>query len=86
MAATHDQVKRRIGGLTVTIDRGLCVATQSCIHIAPEVFRLGDDMIVAFREGSLPATERERLIEACASCPVAALIVVDESGRQIVPP
>jgi len=29
--------------------------------------------------------ERERLLEACDACPVDALTVWDETGRQIVP-
>jgi ferredoxin len=29
--------------------------------------------------------ERERLLRACDSCPVDAIMVYDEEGRQVVP-
>jgi ferredoxin len=76
--------ERRIGGLTVRIDRTLCVAFELCIDLAPTVFRFDSEGIVTFT-GSGEDTERERLVEACRACPVDALIVIDEDGTEIVP-
>ncbi len=75
---------RELSGVKVRIDRTLCVATQNCIHVAPEVFELGYDQIVTFREDAVEI-EQDRLIEACAVCPVGALLVYDHTGRRIVP-
>ena len=77
-------VERRVAGLTVRIDRRLCVGFGDCIAEDPESFELDEEGIVAFRE--IPdAADGERLVRACAACPVDALTVLDDTGRQIAP-
>ena len=78
-----DVEERRFGDLTVRIDRRTCIASANCVKIAPEVFQIGEERIVTFRE-PLPAIDRERLLEACRVCPVDALIVLDANGKVIV--
>ncbi|HKY61524.1 MAG TPA: ferredoxin [Gemmatimonadota bacterium] len=80
---TVDTVERRVGELTVRIDRLLCVGFADCLDEAPGAFVLDDKGIVAFAEPDL--APRERLLRACEACPVDALSVLDASGRQIVP-
>lgn len=66
--------RRRIGGLTVIIERDLCIGSGNCIQLAPEVFELDASGIVTFRAGAdAPDIERDRLVEACRVCPVDAL-------------
>lgn len=77
-------VERRVAGLTVRIDRLLCVGFGDCIGEAPESFELDDEGIVAFKQGP-DAAERERLVRACDACPVDALTVLDEDGKQLAP-
>ncbi len=72
------------GPLTVTIDRTLCIGSGNCVNLAPGVFRLDEQNLVTFTDAPEPDA-LDTLIEACAVCPVAALIVTDEDGRQIVP-
>lgn len=79
-----DVVERRVVGLTVRIDRLLCVGFGDCIDEAPESFELDAEGIAAFREDP-DAAGRERLIRACESCPVDALTVVDDDGKQLAP-
>jgi ferredoxin len=67
-----DFEERRIGGLTIAIDRLTCIGSRNCVKVAPEVFQLGDDGIVTFTNNP-PDLGRERLIEACQVCPVEAL-------------
>ncbi len=75
--------ERVIDGLTVRIDRDLCVGFEDCISEAPTAFELDGDGVVVFVN---PETvNRERLLKACEGCPVDALSVWDESGAQIVP-
>ena len=74
--------ERTISGLRVLIDRTLCVAFETCIDTAPDVFLLGEDGVVTFVEPT-PEIERGRLIEACKSCPVDALTVLDPEGGQL---
>lgn len=79
-----DVVERRVGELTVRIDRLLCVGFGDCIDDAPEAFELDGDGVVAFREG-VAGAERERLVRACDACPVDALTLLDETGKQLAP-
>ncbi len=79
-----DIVERKIGGLTVRIDRSTCIASEDCMAVAPELFELDDESICSFRD---PAgkVDRDRVIESCRVCPVDALIVLEADGRQVVP-
>jgi ferredoxin len=75
--------ERIVGGLRVRIDRTLCVGFGDCVTAAPDAFVLDDEDVAIFRA---PETvDRACLLRACASCPVDALTVWDESGEQIVP-
>lgn len=76
--------ERVIGGLTVRIDRLLCVGFGDCIERAPDVFEFDGETIAIFTEEAVNAA-RERVLDACDSCPVDALTVFDESGDQLVP-
>ena len=79
-----DFEERRIGGLTVRIDRTICIGTANCSKLAPDLFVLDDERIITFRE---PAAEiePERAVEACRVCPVDALAAFDADGRPLVP-
>jgi ferredoxin len=67
-----DFEERRIGGLTIAIDRLTCIGSRNCVKVAPEVFQLDADGIVTFTD-TPPDLGRERLVEACQVCPVDAL-------------
>jgi ferredoxin len=78
-----DESERVVDGLRVRIDRTLCVGFGDCVTAAPDAFVLDGDDVAVFRA---PETvDRACLLRACASCPVDALTVWDESGEQIVP-
>ncbi len=79
-----DIEERRISGVTVRIERTVCIGSKNCIHIAPEVFELGMDQVVTFRDDAADI-DRDRLVEACRICPVDALIAFDAGGDRIVP-
>ncbi|MGH7431095.1 MAG: ferredoxin [Candidatus Methylomirabilales bacterium] len=66
------------------MDRALCISTSNCMKVAPEVFEFDAETICSFKAAP-PDIERERLIDACDVCPVDALIVIDEGGKQLVP-
>ena len=77
------QTERVANGLRICIDRTLCVGFGDCVDAAPEAFALDAESIVVFvaPEG----VARERLLRACACCPVDALSVYGEDGEQLVP-
>lgn len=79
-----DIEERKIAGLTIQIDRLLCVGFGDCIDVAPDAFEFDDEGIAVFRSGA-DEVEKEVLREACERCPVDALVVLDETGAQLVP-
>jgi ferredoxin len=83
-ARVSDILELKHGGLTIIIDRLLCVGFGDCIEIAPEAFEFDKDGIVMFKD-TIAEVERDRLIQACDICPVDALTILDEAGAQIVP-
>ncbi len=83
-AVDATQTCRTLGDLKVEIDRTLCVGFGDCVQEAPEVFELDEDDIAVFVSGST-GPDRERLIRACAECPVDAITVTDGDGVTLVP-
>ncbi len=78
-----DFEERFVHRLRIRIDRTLCVGFEDCAKAAPEALRMDDSGVVTFVEPE--RIERERLVRACDLCPVDAITVWDDSGRQIVP-
>ena len=78
-----DTGERLVHGLRIKIDRDLCVGFGDCVAEAPDAFKLDAEGLVVFVSPEI--VERERLIRASDLCPVDALTIWDESGRQIVP-
>jgi ferredoxin len=50
---------------------------RSCIAAAPDVFDLDDDGVVRLLRVDVPNDQRVEVAEAVASCPVAALRLVE---------
>jgi ferredoxin len=82
-AEADPTVERRVGDLTVTIDRLLCVGFGDCIDEAPEAFEFDDEGIAVLTNPG--QVGRERLLRACELCPVDAITVTDATGRLLVP-
>lgn len=79
-----DVLERKVGAVTVRIDRTTCIGTANCAKVAPELFVLDDERIVTFRDPAVDV-EADRVVEACDVCPVDALSAFDEDGRRLVP-
>ena len=77
------EITRRVGDLTVTIDRLLCVGFGDCIDEAPEAFEFDDEGVAILT--SPEDVERGRLLKACEICPVDAITVTDADGHRLVP-
>ena len=76
--------EKKIGDLTIRIDREKCIASANCVQVGAETFELDNDGIVTFREEE-EHIERDELIEACKVCPLEALIALDKDGNKLVP-
>ncbi len=68
----------------ITVDRKLCIGAATCIAVAPKAFKLDDEAKAVI----LPTINEESdqtLLDAAKSCPVAAIIITDETGKQVYP-
>jgi ferredoxin len=63
----------------IEIDRSLCSGFGSCVEIASRSFVLGPDGVAVAREAE---TDDDAVLEAAESCPMGAIAVYDERGRQ----
>lgn len=71
-----------IGGLRVVIDLYLCVGFGDCVEAAPDVFELDKADLADFL--APVSIDRDRILAACAACPVDAIAVTDADGGSLV--
>jgi ferredoxin len=84
MDANDPKVIRKIRKLTMRIDRDLCIGAATCVAIAPKAWQLDDEAKAIILDTSDQETD-ETLIEAAKGCPVMAIFITDETGKQIFP-
>lgn len=68
----------------VVVDQDTCIGAASCVAIAPDVFDLGEDGKAYVKEGA-DLSDLEMVMDAVRSCPVSAISVFDEHGKQLYP-
>lgn len=83
--------------MQVYVDRDLCIGAAPCVSVAPKVFELDDeakaivlpDAIEAENDNKIriktEAADDDTLLMAAQSCPVQAIFVYDDDGKQIFP-
>jgi len=79
-----DIEERQVAGLTVKIDRLICVGFETCVEVAPDLFQMDEEGIAIFTSDT-NEVDKETVLEACKECPVDALVVLDASGNQLHP-
>jgi ferredoxin len=84
MDQNDPKVIRKFRKLTIRIDRDLCIGAATCIAIAPKAWALDDEAKAIILDTGIQETD-EILIESAKACPVAAIFVTDEKGKQIFP-
>lgn len=75
---------KKVGQYTIIVDRNLCIGAASCVAVAPKTYALDNEAKAIF----LPTAEEDNpqtQLDAAKACPVAAIIIQDESGKQIFP-
>jgi ferredoxin len=60
----------------VHVDMNLCQSHGECAYVAPEIFELGDDDVLQWKEAVDPSL-REKAEEAADACPMQAIRVED---------
>jgi ferredoxin len=84
--------------IRIKVDPDLCIGAAACVVVAPETFQLNNenkaDVLDHGKASSSPVYEREieateeelqNIILAAESCPVLAVFVYDENGKQLFP-
>ena len=79
-----DIEEHQVAGLTVKIDRLICVGFETCVEVAPDLFQMDEEGIAIFTSDT-NEVDKETVLEACKECPVDALVVLDASGNQLHP-
>ena len=79
-----DIEEHQVAGLTVKIDRLICVGFETCVEVAPDLFEMDEEGIAIFTSAT-SEVDKEPVLEACKECPVDALVVLDASGNQLHP-
>ncbi len=67
----------------VEVDRDICIGAAPCVTVAPGVFQLDEEnkAYIVDQNGA----DAETILLAAQSCPVQAIFVYDEDGKQIYP-
>ena len=84
MDTNDPKVTRKVRKLIMRIDRNLCIGAATCVAIAPKAWALDDEAKAVILDSVAEETD-EALIEAAKGCPVAAIIITDENGKQVFP-
>lgn len=84
MDPNDPKVKRKIRKLTMSIDRNLCIGAATCVAIAPKAWALDNEAKAIILDSSDQETD-DTLLEAAKACPVMAIFITDENGKQIYP-
>lgn len=69
--------------MKVKVDRNLCIGAGTCSVIAPEVFELDNELKAVVKDQN--GASDDRIIDAAKSCPVLAIILEGEDGKQVFP-
>ncbi|MBI3385473.1 ferredoxin [Candidatus Gottesmanbacteria bacterium] len=84
MDANDPKVIRKIRNLTMRIDRNLCIGAATCVALAPKAWALDDEAKAIILDTADQETD-QALLEAAKGCPVLAIFITDENGKQLFP-
>jgi len=67
----------------IIVERDECIGAAPCVTVAPGVFQLDDDNRAYVVD--MNGADAETILLAAQACPVQAIKVFDETGKQIYP-
>jgi ferredoxin len=77
-------MQRKIRNLTMRIDRDLCIGAATCIALAPKAWALDDEAKAIILDTAEQESD-QALLDAAKSCPVMAIFITDQNGKQLYP-
>lgn len=84
MGDTNQKVARKVRTLTMKIDRTLCIGAATCVALAPKAWALDNEAKAIILDTAEDEAD-DTLLDAAKSCPVAAITILDEHGKQLFP-
>ena len=70
--------------MKIEVNREVCITIASCIAIAPDVFELDEEGKARVKDPT--GADQASILLAAQSCPVDAITIFDDNGKQIHPP
>ncbi len=67
----------------IVVDRVKCIGARSCVAVAPGVFQMDDGNLAYVVNPE--SEDDDTILLAAQSCPVLAVLLYDENGKQIFP-
>lgn len=71
-------------GWSVEVDKNICIGAAPCTAMAANTFALDDDGKAGILD-TCDQDDNETILNAARACPVGAIIVKDETGKQVFP-
>ena len=71
-------------GWTIEVDSNICIGAAPCTAIAMKSFEF-DEIVKVVVHTAADLEDTETLLNAARACPVAAIIIKDETGKQVFP-
>jgi ferredoxin len=78
------KISRNVRKLIMTINQNLCIGAATCVALAPKAWALDDQAKAYILETANDETDAA-LLEAAKACPVAAITIKDDTGKQLFP-
>lgn len=78
------QKKKNRKVFKIEVDRELCIGAGPCVAVSPNSFKLDKEGKAVVKKSFSKVADNEILI-AAQSCPVQAIFLYDEKGKQIFP-
>lgn len=69
--------------MKIEVDKALCISAADCVAIAPNTFSLDAESKVEIKNPK--GDPDDKILAAAKACPVAAIKLFDDSGKQIWP-
>lgn len=84
MDSNDPRMVRKVRNLTMRIDRDLCIGAATCVALAPKAWALDDEAKAIILDTTEEETD-QALLDAAKGCPVMAIFITDENGKQLYP-
>lgn len=75
---------KKVRQYTMIIDRSACIGAATCVALAPRAYALDGEAKAVYLDTASEESD-EALLNAAKGCPVAAIKIIDDTGKQIFP-